>query len=295
MTADLPASTVDRWQAAIDALAAGRQQQIIVRPVSLPHTAAALPAYYIIAAAEASSNLARYDGIRYGALAVRTWFLSNTLTTLREPFSFVCSATPQARGASERRMGWYSCAARHSDRKCSGAFSWARSPCPPGARTDLSMVDTTRSTSAYPSWSRHDANTAVKSCRYYDSYFAQAQRVRRRVLDDFAKAFGEVDVLLTPTTPTTANPARDDAALADAVRALGNDTPQLLHPAVAAFLGDVFTVPASLAGLPAISVPGPTGVPDSANALGLQVIGPARSDRALLRVATALEQVWTPA
>ena len=77
MTADLPASTVDRWQAAIDALAAGRQQQIIVRPVSLPHTAAALPAYYIIAAAEASSNLARYDGIRYGALAVRTWFLSN--------------------------------------------------------------------------------------------------------------------------------------------------------------------------------------------------------------------------
>lgn len=119
--------------------------------------------------------------------------------------------------------------------------------------------------------------------------------MRRRVLDDFANAFAEVDVLLTPTTPTTAPPARDDAALAEAVRALDTDAPHPLHPAVAAFLGDVFTVPASLAGLPAVSVPGPTSTPGSADALGLQVIGPARSDRDVLRVAAALERAWAPA
>ena len=133
----------------------------------------------------------------------------------------------------------------------------------------------------------------MRACRYYDSYFAQAQRVRRRVIDDFAGAFREVDVLLTPTTPTAALPARGDGELPTAIDALGRDGHQL-HPAVAAFLGDVFTVPASLAGLPAVSVPGPTSLPGSADALGLQVIGPAHSDRALLRVAAALEQAWTP-
>lgn len=56
-----------------------------------------------------------------------------TLTMSREPLPFVCSAAPQARRASERQMGWHSCAARRLGRRCSGAFSWARSPCPPGA------------------------------------------------------------------------------------------------------------------------------------------------------------------
>ena len=147
-------------------------------PVSLPHTKYALPTYYIVAPAEASSNLARYDGMRFGIRAE-----GRTLTDVYE--------NTRAEGFGEEVQR----------RILIGAY--------------------------------------VLSAGYYDAYYLKAQKVRRRIADDFAKAFETVDALLTPTTPSSAF-------------ALGaKDT---MDP-VTMYLNDVFTVTANLAGLPAMSFP----------------------------------------
>ena len=180
------------------------------REISLPHSKYALPTYYIVAPAEASSNLARYDGVRFG---------------LRQA------------GGSLDEM--------YENTRAAGF----------GAEVKRRVL----------------IGTYVLSAGYYDAYYLKAQRLRTLIARDFAQAFAEVDVVLTPTAPSTAF-------------AIGDK----LDDPIAMYLNDVFTVPASLAGLPAVSVPaglGADGLP-----LGLQVIGRAFDEARVLRVAGALEQ-----
>ena len=176
--------------------------------IDLPHTHYALPTYYIIAPAEASSNLARYDGIRYG--------LRVEGKDLQELYEQSRSA---GFGAEVRR--------------------------------------------------RILIGTYVLSAGYYDAYYLKAQKVRTCIAQDFKQAFQSCDVILTPTTPTTAF-------------AIGE---QLDDP-VTMYLNDVFTAPASLAGLPGISVP--VGLSTDGLPLGLQLIGQPFGEEMLLRVAEVL-------
>jgi aspartyl-tRNA(Asn)/glutamyl-tRNA(Gln) amidotransferase subunit A len=177
--------------------------------VSLPHTRYALPAYYIIAPAEASSNLARYDGLRYGA-RIEGQSLNDTYELTR------------AAGFGEEVKR------------------------------------------------RILIGTYVLSAGYYDAYYLKAQKVRRRIADDFDTAFERVDALLTPTAPSAA--FNLGSASADPV---------------AMYLNDIFTVTVNLAGLPAISVPG--GVDAQGLPLGLQLIGRALDEGTLFTLAAALE------
>jgi aspartyl-tRNA(Asn)/glutamyl-tRNA(Gln) amidotransferase subunit A len=169
-----------------------------------------LPAYYIIAPAEASSNLARYDGMRYG--------LRVEAPTLTETYEATRAA---GFGAEVRR------------RVLIGAY--------------------------------------VLSAGYYDAYYLKALKVRRRIADDFAQAFEQVDALLTPTAPSAAFGLGDNAA-----------------DPVAMYLNDVFTVTVNLAGLPGLSVP--AGLDSQGLPLGLQLIGRALDEATLFQLGGALEK-----
>jgi aspartyl-tRNA(Asn)/glutamyl-tRNA(Gln) amidotransferase subunit A len=180
--------------------------------VSLPHTKYALPAYYIIAPAEASSNLARYDGVRYG---------------LRD--------LPDGAGLQD-------------------------------------MYAATRAAGFGPEVKRRIMiGTYVLSAGFYDAYFTQASKVRTLIAQDFDRAWAQCDLLLTPTAPSAAF-------------ALGEKSDDPL----AMYLNDVFTVPSSLAGLPAMSVPG--GLDASGLPLGLQVIGKALDEQGVLNACLAIEE-----
>ena len=180
--------------------------------VSLPHTKYALPAYYIIAPAEASSNLARYDGVRYG---------------LRD--------LPEGAGLQD-------------------------------------MYAATRAAGFGPEVKRRIMiGTYVLSAGFYDAYFTQASKVRTLIAQDFEQAWERCDLLLTPTAPSAAF-------------ALGEKSADPL----AMYLNDVFTVPSSLAGLPAMSVPG--GVDAQGLPLGLQVIGRALDEQGVLNACLAIEE-----
>jgi len=180
--------------------------------VSLPHTKYALPTYYIIAPAEASSNLARYDGVRYG------------LRDLPE------GAGLQDMYAATRAAGF-------------------------GAEVQRRIM----------------IGTYVLSAGFYDAYFTQAQKVRTLIARDFDDAWKSCDLLLTPTAPSAAF-------------ALGEKSADPL----AMYLNDVFTVPSSLAGLPAMSVPG--GLDADGLPLGLQIIGPALDEQGVLNAGLAIEE-----
>ncbi len=180
--------------------------------ISLPHTKYALPAYYIIAPAEASSNLARYDGVRYG---------------LRD--------LPQGAGLQD-------------------------------------MYAATRAEGFGPEVKRRIMiGTYVLSAGFYDAYYTQAQKVRTLISRDFSAAFETCDVILAPTAPSAAF-------------GLGEKTADPLSM----YLNDVFAVPASLAGLPAMSVPAALnreGLP-----LGLQIIGKAFDEQGVLNAGLAIEE-----
>jgi aspartyl-tRNA(Asn)/glutamyl-tRNA(Gln) amidotransferase subunit A len=177
--------------------------------ISLPHTKYALPCYYIVAPAEASSNLARYDGVRYG---------------LRVPGESLDEMYENTRGEGfgqevRRRV----------------------------------MI-----------------GTYVLSAGYYDAYYVQAQKIRSLIYKDFDDAFQDVDVVLAPTAPSAAF-------------AIG----EKMDDPIAMYLNDVFTVPASMAGLPAISVP--AGLDGAGLPLGLQLIGRAFDEATVLGAAKAIE------
>ncbi|MEL6662702.1 MAG: Asp-tRNA(Asn)/Glu-tRNA(Gln) amidotransferase subunit GatA [Pseudomonadota bacterium] len=197
----------DLWQQGIAWL---KEAGAEIVDVSLPHTKYALPAYYIVAPAEASSNLARYDGMRYGARVS-----GEDLTATYE---------------STRAEGF-------------------------GAEVQRRLM----------------IGTYVLSSGYYDAYYLRAQKVRTRILEDFIKAFEEVDALLTPTCPS--------AAFAFGEK---SDNP------VEMYLNDIFTVTANLAGLPGISVP--AALDSGRLPLGLQVIGKALDEATCFRVGGELER-----
>ena len=190
--------------------AAGAQ----LRPIELPHEEFAVATYYVIATAEASSNLARYDGVRYGFRAE-----SNDLADMY---------------ANTR----------------SGGF---------GNEVKRRIL----------------LGTFVLSAGYYDAYYGRAQCIRTLLCKDFNQAFADVDILVGPTTPSTAFAIGEKA-----------DNPLEMY------LSDVFTVTANLAGLPGISVP--CGQDDSGLPVGLQIIGPALGETKILKAARLIEQLRGP-
>ncbi|MGG5887225.1 Asp-tRNA(Asn)/Glu-tRNA(Gln) amidotransferase subunit GatA [Falsiroseomonas sp. HC035] len=180
--------------------------------ISLPHTKYALPTYYIVAPAEASSNLARYDGVRFGMRVVEPG------SDLRDLYERTRAA---GFGAEVRR--------------------------------------------------RIMIGTYVLSAGYYDAYYLKAQKVRALIRRDFEEAFGKVDAIVTPATPSAA---------------FGMDEKQ--DDPVAMYLNDIFTVTANLAGLPGLAVP--AGLDAQGLPLGLQVIGRAFDEETVFAVGTALER-----
>jgi aspartyl-tRNA(Asn)/glutamyl-tRNA(Gln) amidotransferase subunit A len=203
----MPAEIAALWDQGVDWL---KRAGCEIKRVSLPHTKYALPTYYIVAPAEASSNLARYDGMRFG--------LREDGANLTEVYE-----NTRASGFGEEVKR----------RILIGAY--------------------------------------VLSAGYYDAYYIKAQKVRRRIADDFDAAFLEVDALLTPTAPSAA------FALGDRV-----------SDPVAMYLNDVFTVTTNLAGLPGVSVP--AGLDSGGLPLGLQLIGRALDEGTLFSLAGALEE-----
>jgi aspartyl-tRNA(Asn)/glutamyl-tRNA(Gln) amidotransferase subunit A len=182
-----------------------------VEPVGLPNAEYALSAYYLLAPAECSSNLARYDGVRYGFRA--------------EGASDVMDMNMRTRGQ--------------------------------GFGDEVKR--------------RIMLGTYSLSAGYYEAYYGQAQKVRTLVIQDFDRAFERFDLLVGPTSPTTAFK-------------LGEKTEDPL----AMYLSDVFTIPSNLSGMPAISIPcglGPDGLP-----VGLQLMGKFLDEATVLRAAYALEQ-----
>ena len=178
--------------------------------VSLPHTKYGLATYYIVAPAEASSNLARYDGVRFGA----------------------------------RQDG-----------------------------VDLQdLYERTRAAGFGPEVRRRIMiGTYVLSSGYYDAYYLRAQKIRTLILRDFTDVFAKVDALLTPTAPSAAFAQGENM-----------DDP------VKMYLNDVFTVPASMAGVPAMSVP--AGLDAQGLPLGLQVIGKPFDEETVFAVSAAIER-----
>ncbi len=180
--------------------------------VSLPNASLALASYYVIAPAEASSNLSRFDGVRYG-------FRAEEYTDLED--LYVKSRT-QGFGAEVKR------------RIMLGAYAL--------------------------------------SSGYYDAYYAKAQKIRRLISNDFSTAFSQCDVIMGPTTPTTAF-------------SIGERT----EDPVAMYLNDTYTIPVNLAGLPAASIP--AGFSAAGLPIGLQIIAPYLAESKLLNVAHQYQQV----
>lgn len=179
--------------------------------ISMPHTEYAVPAYYLLSSSEASSNLARFDGVRYG---VRADNAGNLLEMYKESRS-------QGFGSEVKR--------------------------------------------------RIMLGTYALSAGYYDAYYKKAQQVRTLIIRDFQAAFDQYDVILHPTTPTTAFKLGDK-----------------LDDPVKMYLEDICTVPVNLAGLPAISVP--CGFSANGLPIGMQLVGKAFDEATILRVAHAYEQ-----
>jgi len=179
--------------------------------ISMPHTEYAVPAYYLLSSSEASSNLARFDGVRYG---VRADNAANLLEMYKESRS-------KGFGSEVKR--------------------------------------------------RIMLGTYALSAGYYDAYYKKAQQVRTLIIRDFQAAFDQYDVILHPTTPTTAFKLGDK-----------------LDDPVKMYLEDICTVPVNLAGLPAISVP--CGFSANGLPIGMQLVGKAFDEATILRVAHAYEQ-----
>jgi aspartyl-tRNA(Asn)/glutamyl-tRNA(Gln) amidotransferase subunit A len=205
--ANLPGEIAALWDQGIAWL---REAGAEIVDISLPHTKYGLATYYIVAPAEASSNLARYDGVRFGK---------------REPGEDLTELYEHTRaagfGAEVRR--------------------------------------------------RIFIGTYVLSAGYYDAYYLRAQKVRALILRDFTDVFSRVDAILTPTAPSAAFAQGENM-----------DDP------VKMYLNDVFTVPASMAGIPGLSVP--AGLDAAGLPLGLQVLGRPFDEETVFAVGGVLER-----
>jgi aspartyl-tRNA(Asn)/glutamyl-tRNA(Gln) amidotransferase subunit A len=193
------------------AIAEYRRLGAQIREISLPNSPLSVPTYYVVAPAECSSNLARFDGVRYG----------HRCQEPRDLLDLYQRSRAEGFGAEVKR--------------------------------------------------RIMIGTYVLSAGYYDAYYLKAQKLRHLISDDFRRAFEEVDVILGPTSPTTAFPLGDKA-----------DDP------VAMYLNDIYTIATNLAGLPGLSLPVAQsgGLP-----VGLQLIGDYFQEGRLLNVAHKLQEV----
>ncbi|MCH9754216.1 MAG: Asp-tRNA(Asn)/Glu-tRNA(Gln) amidotransferase subunit GatA [Alphaproteobacteria bacterium] len=200
------------WEDSVEML---KKEGAIIEEISLPHTKYGIGAYYVIAPAEASSNLSRFDGVRFG---------------LRE----------------------------HE----------------PGMTLDEMYTATRTKGFGHEVERRIMIGTYVLSSGYYEDYFLKAQKVRRLLVSDFDEAFKNIDAIITPTAPTAAfSIANKDK----------------MDP-VALYLNDLYTIPASMAGLPAISIPGrlnKKGLP-----LGIQIVGKRFDEETVFRAAKNLEKCF---
>jgi len=174
--------------------------------ITLPNTQLAVPAYYVLAPAEASSNLSRFDGVRYGHRAAE----------YADLYEMYCKTRAEGFGAEVKR--------------------------------------------------RILVGTFVLSHGYYDAYYLQAQKIRRLIANDFSEAFSRCDLIMGPAAPTTAFE----------IGAMTADPVQM-------YLNDIFTIPASLAGLPGMSIP--CGFDAGGLPVGLQVIGSYFSEARMLNAA----------
>jgi aspartyl-tRNA(Asn)/glutamyl-tRNA(Gln) amidotransferase subunit A len=221
----------------------------VVQPVSLPHTPYGIATYYVLATAEASSNLARYDGIRYGYRAD----LQGVKHKMAEERKVLQGALAEAEagGPAER-------AAELHDQLSQQESLLHR------------LYAQTRTEGFGPEVKRRIMlGTYVLSSGYYDAYYARAQRVRSLIRRDFDEAFKEIDLLLTPAVPT---PAFE----------LGSKVDDPL----AMYLSDIYTVTANLAGIPGLVVPigtHPSGLP-----VGAQLLGPPFQEARLLQAGRAV-------
>ena len=195
-----------------NALHAYEQLGAVVQSIPLPHTQLSIPVYYIVCAAEASSNLSRFDGVKFGHRAKEFSDLADMYQRTRS----------EGFGDEVKR------------RIMIGSY--------------------------------------VLSHGYYDAYYLQAQKIRRLIADGFQTAFAQCDVIAGPVAPTTAWILGDKA----------NDP-------VANYLADIFTLPASLAGLPCMSIP--VGLGDTGLPVGLQLIGNYLQEASLLNLAHRFQQV----
>ncbi len=192
-----------------------KKQGAIVESISLPHTEYAVATYYIVATAEASSNLARFDGVEYGLRAFPQTLRKSPLVDMYEE--------TRSRGFGDE------------------------------AKRRIML------------------GTYVLSSGYYDAYYLRAQKVRTLIKQDFDKAFSVCDVILSPTAPTTAFRIGEK-----------------MNDPLAMYLSDIFTIPANMAGIPALSVP--CGFDKSGLPIGLQLMARPFAEETLLRTAFTFEQ-----
>ena len=212
-----------------------------VETVHLPHTEYAVATYYILVTAEASSNLARYDGVKYGYRGEEGGAENNAKAggNAGAPVTGAATQIP----AEDRLEAMYG-----------------------SVRSEGFGLEVKR---------RIMLGTYVLSSGYYDAYYDKAQRVRTLIKGDFDQAFEKVDLMVAPTTPTTAFRIGEKI-----------DDPLQMY------LQDIYTVPINLAGVPAISLPcgqDPDGMP-----IGLQIIGPHFGEERILRAAYAFEEATRP-
>jgi len=198
------------WEDSVEML---KKEGAIIKEISLPHTKYGIGAYYVIAPAEASSNLSRFDGVRFGP---REYEPGMTLDEM-----YTATRTKGFGQEVERRI----------------------------------MI-----------------GTYVLSSGSYDDYFLKAQKVRRLLVSDFDETFKNIDAIITPTAPTPAFSIQNK---------------EKMDP-VALYLNDLYTIPASMAGLPAISIPGrlnEKGLP-----IGIQIVGKRFDEETVFRTAINLEK-----
>jgi aspartyl-tRNA(Asn)/glutamyl-tRNA(Gln) amidotransferase subunit A len=207
----IPGLDPDVKKAMDEAIATYTQLGARFREIALPHTDYAVASYYLIATAEASSNLARYDGVRFG----------HRTTEAKNLIEMFAKSRDEGFGPEVKR--------------------------------------------------RIMLGTYALSSGYYDAYYLKAQKVRTLIMQDFTRAFAEVDVILTPVAPTPAFRIGEKA----------NDPLQM-------YLSDIFTIPVNLAGTCGISVP--AGLSEKGLPIGLQLVGKPFGEETILRAAYAFEQ-----
>lgn len=215
-------------------------------PIHLPHTKFGIATYYILATAEASSNLARFDGIRYGHRADKNEVLDELKREEEELKEAIKNAEGEAKETFMVELEKQDSALTRLYKK---------------SRTEGFGIEVKR---------RIMLGTYVLSAGYYDAYYGKAQRVRRLIKEDYTKAFKEVDVIVSPTAPTTAF-----------------DIGSELNDPVQMYLNDVYTISANLAGICGISVP--AGTHSNGLPFGIQFMGDTFQESKILNAGRLVE------